>query len=133
MSYSSQGRRVKVSAVVLLFKTDCISECIFSYSLPMFYLGFFFFHFPPLHFALLYESDTKLVHPGDVFYYQTHTIQTTAVHLKVRSLSRNCQFTTLLSRWCYTGLPLPESLCFSDGGHGVLCVPTEVWGQLCCY
>lgn len=40
-SCSSQRDRVQVSAVVLLFKTDFISEFIYSCSVPMFYLGFF--------------------------------------------------------------------------------------------
>jgi len=44
---SSQRHGVQVSAVVLLFKTDFISEFIYSYSVPMFYL-FFSLSFPSI-------------------------------------------------------------------------------------
>lgn len=40
---------MQVSAVVLFFKTDFVSEFIYSSSVSMFYLCFFLFRFPPLH------------------------------------------------------------------------------------
>lgn len=50
--------REKVFEVNLLFQTDFISEFIYSYSVPMFYL-FFFFSFIFLHYIMICSVKVK--------------------------------------------------------------------------
>lgn len=65
-----------LSAVVLLFKTDLFSNFIHFSSVSTFYLVLFLFLFMSLlvHMAVLYESETRLVHIGDVFYCPNYPI-----------------------------------------------------------